>query len=427
MSVHFRFNWVEAAPSRDERACATMAALSIEVNGQNVTSVLDQRNRAYRDHIVVPLAPIAEWLAVHWWHLFHEVEDTREQRPDFEARHNLASVGDGFVLPSFTMAPAPTPKRMRLHWSRYRPQHARIEFIRRGEEIVSSTALEEQCRRLIEAVLDRLRSHDLASDMLYDEWTAINTLENDELEFSRAAALLGIDPFNVPDDLADAIVKLWKRTIPSLRDDVFATTTVDAALETSTWLDATLEDLQGVAQGSDWPELRGSLQYAKPDVSDEDAPWRRGFNLARSTRRELEIGNGRFDFEQTGSLSLPWHETQPPSVRIEGLVATDKLACATVPRSETGKRFLQARALGDYLGWPEPGPAILSSLATSRQAQSRAFAAEFLVPAEALRRRLGGGPVEPEQVDDLASEFLVSSQVIRHQIENHGLAAVADW
>ena len=423
-----------------------MAELFIEVNGKTVTSVLDHRNRTYRDRIVVPLAPIAEWLAVHWWHLFHEVGDTREQRSDFEARHNLAGVGDGFVLPSFTMVP--TPERMRLHWSRYRPRYAGIEFVGGGDETVSSGALEEQCRRLIEAVLGRLRSHGLTSDVLDDEWTAINTLEDDEREFGRAAALLGIDPFNVPDDRADAIVRLWEGTIPSLRDDIFATTTVGTAPKTSAWLAAALEDLQGVAPGSDWPELRAGLspgavtaargqsggtkwgdrnRYTEPDVSIEAAPRQRGFDLARSARRELGIGNGRFDFKRTGPLSFPWHETQPPSTRIQGLVATDALACAIAPRGETGRRFLLARALGDYLGRLEPGPAILSSLATSRQAQSRAFAAEFLVPTEALRRRLSGAPAEPEQVDDLASEFGVSSYVIRHQIENRGLAAIAGW
>ena len=421
MSVGFRFDWVDAGSSRDERMSATMAAFSIEVNGDTVTSVLDHRNRAYRDHIIVPLAPIAEWLAVHWWHLFHEVEDTREQRSDFEVRHNLAYAGDGFVFPNLTMAP--TPERMRLHWSPYRPRHAGIECVGRGEKHVPSDALEEQCRCLIEAVLDRLRSHGLSLDVLDDEWTAIKTLQGDELEFNRAAALLGVDPFGVPDDLADAVVQLWEGTIPSLRDDVFATATADTVPKTSAWLADTLAGLKGDAAGSDWSELRRRLKR-RTDAS----PWGCGSNLARSARREIGIGNGRFDFEQTGPLSLPWHETRPPSTRIQGLVAADTPTCATVSRSETGKRFLLARAIGDYLGRLEPGPVILSSLATGRQAQSRAFAAEFLAPAEALRRRLGDdGPVEPEQVDDLASEFCVSSYVIRHQIENRKLATIAGW
>ena len=71
---------------------------------------------------------------------------------------------------------------------------------------------------------------------------------------------------------------------------------------------------------------------------------------------------------------------------------------------------------------------MLGTLATDRQAFSRAFAAEFLAPAEGLRERLrDASVVEAEGVDDLAAEFGVSSIVIRRQIDNHDLAEVATW
>ncbi len=422
MSVRFRFEWVEAPPSQDERARATMAALSIEAGGAVVTSVIDRSSRTYRDHVVVPLVGVAEWLAVHWWHLFHEVEDTREQKPDFEARHNLAFAGDGFVLPWLTMAP--TPERMRLRWRPYRPSHARIEFVVEPGEAgdVDPATLERECRTLVEAVLERLRSQDVAPGALGDEWTAVNTPDRDERQFCRAVALLGADPFDVPDHLADAIVKLWKDAAPSLRDDALAAADTDSAPQMSAWLADSLETLRDAKSGDDWQEIREAL----PPMTAAP-PWKRGYDLARSVRRELDGGDARFDFTSEGPLSLHRSETQPPSTRIQGLAAADTPACAMAPRGETGGRFLMARALGDYLDRSESGPAILSSLATSRQARSRAFAAEFLAPAEALRRRLNGGPVEPERVDELGAQFGVSSHVIRHQIENHGLATIADW
>ena len=86
-----------------------------------------------------------------------------------------------------------------------------------------------------------------------------------------------------------------------------------------------------------------------------------------------------------------------------------------------------ARALGEYLGRSVPGPGLLSSLSTDSQAQSRAFAAEFLAPAAALRQRLPRPSAEPERADDLAQEFGVSSHLIRHQIENHNLATLIDY
>lgn len=107
-------------------------------------------------------------------------------------------------------------------------------------------------------------------------------------------------------------------------------------------------------------------------------------------------------------------------------MAADTPACVTAPRGESGRRFLLARALGEYLGRSAPGPALLSSLSTDSQAQSRAFAAEFLAPAASLRERLAGRSMEVERADDLAREFNVSSELIRRQVQNHGLAMIIE-
>lgn len=126
-------------------------------------------------------------------------------------------------------------------------------------------------------------------------------------------------------------------------------------------------------------------------------------------------------------MAIPHRALQPPSIRIHGLVAAETPACVTVPRGESATRFLIARALGEFLGRSLPGPGLLSSLSTDQQAQSRAFAAEFLAPAKALQQRLAGSDLEPERADDLAEEFGVSSQLIRHQVRNHDLATIVDY
>ncbi len=63
--------------------------------------------------------------------------------------------------------------------------------------------------------------------------------------------------------------------------------------------------------------------------------------------------------------------------------------------------------------------------ATRRQQSNRAFAAEFLAPSRSLGARIAYSAVDDEQVDDLAEEFGVSTQVIRNQIENHKIAVLA--
>ena len=60
MTTHFQFNWVEdAAPSPDMPMNQTMAELSIQVDGETVTSVRDRTSNACRDHVVVPLLSMA--------------------------------------------------------------------------------------------------------------------------------------------------------------------------------------------------------------------------------------------------------------------------------------------------------------------------------------------------------------------------------
>ena len=420
MSARFRFDWVDVPPSPDDLARHTMAALSIEADGAAITSVVDRRSRALRDHVVVPLFTVAEWLVTNWWHLFHEIESTGEQKPGFESRHNLAFAGDSFILPSLIMIPA--PDRVHLRWRRRKPEHARIEFVDEGEASVGREELEAQFRDLIDAVLERLRGAGIALESLDSEWAAVNSLEPEERKFSRAAALLGVDPFDVSDSRAQEIVAFWEHADPAIRDDALAAANVDGLAQVGHWLSQAFDDLEAAVSGGGWEDVRRALpQPSAPE------PWRRGYDLARSVRPQLGSSGGRFEFSSDGSLVVRSHERQPPSAGIQGLVAADAPTCVLTPKREAGKRFLTARALGDYLGRTEPGPALLSALATDRQAQSRAFAAEFLAPSDSLRRRLKGRPAEPEQVDELAHEFGVSTEVIRRQMENHGLATIAGW
>ena len=401
----------------------TMATLSVEAGGATVTSVLDRKNRIYSDEVVVPLFSVAEWLITNWWHIWYEVEDTGEQRPEFESRHNLAFAGDGFVLPSLTMTPV--SGRMQLQWTAYKPRHARIKFVDEGRESVHRGELEVERRSLIDAVIERLHGRaetGPAAENLARAWNAINELDADERDFSRAAALLGIDPFDVQDHVADAIVAFWERADPSVRDDALASATADSLTPVADWLDGAIQALANDPDGTDWADIRQAL----PTLTIVE-PWERGYALARAARDRIGDAGGRIDFHRHGPLAIPNHETAPPSSRIHGLVAADTPACVTAPRRQSGTRFLIARALGEYLGRSAPGTGLLTSLSTDSQAHSRAFAAEFLAPAASLRRRLPGNSVEPERADDLAREFGVSSKFIRRQIQNHGLATVVEY
>lgn len=419
----FQFNWLDVASSPDRLSQATMAELAIRVGDSFVTSVLDRRARSHRDHVFVPLLHVAEWLVTNWWHIWHEIEDlgSHPQRTGFESRHDLAYAGNGFVLPKLTIVPL--GNRMHLRWSRWRPAHAPIEFLDEHNTYVDRVELEAQFRSLIDAVLERLRDQECPVEPLEREWQTINSLDSYELEFCQAAALLGLDPFSVPDDLAQSIIALWNRVAPSLREDALAGASADSLSSVGQWIDRSLHSLASATSGDGWREILASIP-----AFDATRPWERGFALGRFVRARMSIGDGRFEFETSGRWRLHYSETDTPFERIQGIVAPDDPSCLIGHKSQAGTRFLLARALGDYLGRLERGAGMLSSLATPRQAQSRSFAAEFLAPSQLLRQRLGPERpmVDEETVDELAGEFGVSNYVVRHQIKNHKLGTIVE-
>ena len=428
MTVSFAFDWVDAAPSPDMAMGQTMAQLSIQVNGETVTSVRDHGSDARRDHIVVPLLSVAEWVVGNWCHIWYEIPDTTttRQKPGFEQRHNLAFAGDGFLFPKLTMAPS-VDGMEQLRWTPWQPQHARIEFVAAGQDCVACNQLQTELERIVEAVLERLRSFGhrqdtVVSDLLQDPWEAIKALDPDEREFCRAAALLGVDPFAVHQEEADEITTFWERTGAAIREDMLASLdeTETTLPEAAMWLDDTgkMLEREDAGSGNEWEAIRHGLPMVQ-----RAKPWEQGYMLARSLRRALDCGDGRFDFASSGQPAVTCRETAMPSSRMEGLVAAGTPACAITKRrrEETAKRFLLARALGDYMGRSEAGLGILTSMDTVRQGQSRAFAAELLAPAESLRTRLADRGAAEDVIRDLGQEFDVSTWVIEHQISNHGL------
>lgn len=104
-----------------------------------------------------------------------------------------------------------------------------------GTCCVARDQLQNELEGIVEAVLERLRGFGHQQDSvvpdLQDPWKAVKELDPDEHEFCRAAALLGVDPFAVHQEVAEAIAAFWQRTEPAIREDMLA------GLEETTLLD----------------------------------------------------------------------------------------------------------------------------------------------------------------------------------------------
>ena len=422
MSFDLEYEWADVAQSPDETVHRTMAMLQIRVNGHLVTAVKDRQHKLDRDYVLVPLHQVAEWLVSNWHHLLYEPENSSgPQRPEFESRHSLAFAGDGFILPPLTMAPTDGATVMR--WATSKPKFSEIEFTRFGEERVPTDEVETVCSSLIEDVLGRMRQENLPSETLEEAWQGVRELDEEERDFARAAALLGADPFDLDDALADGIVEFWEGVPPSLREDSLgAVTNAESLPMVRRWVERSLEVLdqhdESAAATSGWTALRDSVLGSNSPI-----PWQRGNDFAQNFRREVVGDSCREPNALGGELGIPYRHMHAVSNRLQGLVAAGSPACVGTVSSETSRRFLQARSIGAFLSPSGLGPSLLSTMATDFQAFTRAFAAEFLAPAEQLRVQIKVGRTS---VAALAREFHVSPLVISHQIQNHRLGFAAD-
>lgn len=421
----FEYRWVDDAPPYpDPVAHRTMAKLTIRVGDTVATEVYDRYLREFRDHVFVPLSQVAEWAVLHWWRLLHEpAQASGRQRPGFAARHDLSHAGFGFALPHVSLRPL--GEFVRAVATRSSPRDAALEFRADADALLRRDDLEGELVSLVEAVLARLRETGSAFPDLEADWRAIRTADADDRAFCRAAALAGLDPYDVPDAAAESLVRFWNEIPDSMRRDALGSAPADALDALRRWLLEQTELLGEAASGEAWVGIRGRTRRGEPG----DPPWERGYAGARAVRNELDAPPGPFVLHDDGSLAIHSRTvTAPaPGPGILGCVAADSPSCVIARRGHEARRFLVARSLGDYMGRDEPGPGVLGKLDSPRQAHSRAFAAELLAPEAWLRAQVGGARrVDPAAASRLAAELQVSPWVIQHQIHNHGIAEVPE-
>lgn len=127
----FDFEWIDPAGARGPALRATWARLELSIDGRPITRLVDDVNRGVGDGLFLPLCPVAEWLATHWWFLLDEVETPRKSSAGaYARRHSLRSAGEGFALPSVRFVPA--GDFVRVEWSPIYLPAQRVQFTGEG-------------------------------------------------------------------------------------------------------------------------------------------------------------------------------------------------------------------------------------------------------------------------------------------------------
>ena len=430
--LDFDFDWVESDGVRGPELSGTWASLRIRAGDSVITRILDTRAKTVRDFVYVPLYPLAEWLATNWWFITYELQNpAKEGDPDFRRRHSLSASREGYAYPNVDVTPSGS--QTLISWKKERPSWIRLEFLEDGHIRVDNDEFREVCADLIDQVIRRLESLGIHETFLEEEWDAIQTTDEEEAKFCKVAAGLGWDPYSLNDAnrdhvllLADKLGTLLDEAVPALdtKDPITGSSAIVSAIEKAKLNSLSLE----------------RIEFFRAEISQDPTtsmpPWEVGYDWAQRLRKNLDLdGNPLATVKQVAEVlgedanSLD-RVTQPVEFfanapLIDGVITRDdeKPAFAFRQLGQHSRMFHFCRALAEVLASPN-SDALITRAHSERQQRNRAFAAEFLAPSSGLRQRVMLPTVDSDDIDELAEEFGVSSQVIKHQISNHQIAQV---
>ena len=424
----FQFEWEDPLGARGPELRATWARLEIRVDDIPVSRLIDEKNRSIRDAVYGPLYPVAEWIAMNWWSLLHEVEVPGTPRWEtYARRHSLAAAGEGFALPDLRIIP--TGEWTEMRWFHRPVSEAGISFVNAGALTLPSGEVRDVLSDFVRSVLARLENEGIGGTPLQEEWDALQSAPPEEAAFCQAAAALGQDPYAMEFEEREYLSGIATQ-VPAEVLGEFVSATDFCHLEDA--LKNLEANLREAASGES--SLSSVRELAKRHLggSHSATPWESGYEYARNLRKHLGLNGTLVATDRDLAEALDADEgglfrnvlnLGTSQWDIDALVvpASDEnpVILSSKPRGDS-RRFAVCRALYESLSGAST--ALVSRARSDRQQANRAFAAEFLAPAALLRERIARDIIDDEQIDDLADEFGVSAKVIEHQIENHHIA-----
>lgn len=436
--LHFKIvEWLDPGAARGDELRATWARLEIIIGEHKATRVMDESSaRSVRDAIYVPVYPLAEWIASHWWFLLYE---RTEARPGFDRRHCMRYAGDGFAFPPLRLVSDGIRCTIEAEPKAF--PNAGIQFLETFVSSVNQDQALEELKRFVSSVCTRLDEKNIRGSLLQEDWAAICSADKDEILFCRAVSSMGSDPYAIDVEAAHAVIAAREKVSSDLLwDDLTEAASLGTLESCVSWMNEASSKLNQTSKLE--PVVsRNDLNGAAH--TDRLVGWQQGYIGARSLwgsgKVGAESGSGRFDWQSVikGWEASSWQEvhqvTAAPVRSIHALLEQGQDTFSFVvpvgrkvrPESQA---FLMARALGEHL-WHDSAQGSHSMLTGSqswRQQRSRAFAAELLAPSADLQQQISGSTITNDEVDELAEYYGVSDWLIRHQLRNHELATVRE-
>jgi hypothetical protein len=275
----------------------------------------------------------------------------------------------------------------------------------------------------IASVLSRLEAWDGNHTELLDLWQDVQAERSDvdSSNLRQMEACLGFDPDEAPEPLLEQASQLAATMGHHNFNEI--SPVYGRAGQTQA------PGLQHLQQLLESPALSAKLQLFDVTIqnpSPSRAPWRKAQQLARALRQQLDMSNEPIPTDLLcdlfGLTPHAFESTLPPKgqpIAVAVPSPTGQIALHLRKRFPSSRRFELARFIGDALvtGSRAESWFLSSDIPTERQKIQRAFAAEFLCPAEGALEQLNGDYSEPA-LEQVAQRFGVSTEIVENLIAN---------
>ncbi len=419
----------------------TWCSLRVRAGSRFASRLWDKTLEEEREALDVPAFPIAEWIVQNWWTLFNELcpWESVPRKPFIDAawlswtrRHCLRSADSGLLLPKLYLYN--DGYNLRTEW------HADIpdsmpnmpgEFISDGMEQLDPQATEVSLSQFVNHTLGRVE--DITGDRVDQvaaQWHTIQNADVEEREFCVLAGRMGLDPYD-PEETSEDLAVFFEGMLTSAEEPLVRDLTEVGRPESVraqwSWVKGASRDLNLGPCTIALPFELPSKRLPPPDY---------GYQLARKVRAMADVESEPLSsVEEATNIAV--HGTiriedrnHIPGQGIKAIVGQSNsgtiIAAGPMNRHAYNQRFMNARIVFHALATSRETQRLVTEAYSWDQKASRAFAAEFLAPQQALINRLSRSTADPLTVSKLSQEYGASTYVIVRQLENAGVPLSLD-
>ena len=238
--------------------------------------------------------------------------------------------------------------------------------------------------------------------------------------FARTVGSLGDSPYNLTNEWARKIRDIIAE-IPDeeSRLDFCSAVLRDGIDEAEAWAHS---EISKQGEHNAMPELRVlSNELRETPAESGVRPYQRGINMAKKLRIRLNltpetaIANVTNLAAMFGAGGFQASPAAPGALRAFQSQTNSAPTIVVEKESPANTKYILARAIGDFLVFRSMTSCV-ANLYTDRQAVGRAFAAEFVAPAEGVVRMIED---DDQSVERVANHYGAPAHVIHHQYDNN--------